>query len=101
LIKRLVENESCDELGYSLSLPLRSHVSNTMDSSKGELSTVFEVSRKISIGGPGSPLLGDGPGLLFDPSASAKGGNCAVCISRVMHKAVSIRVAKQDVVDPD
>lgn len=94
-------SESGNQLSDSLTLPLRSHVADSMNCSESELATVFKVSREVPVGGPGSPLLGDGPWLLLDPSAGSQSRYSAVSVSRVVHQTISIWVAQQDVVDPD
>ena len=94
-------SESSDELCDGLALPLRGHVSDSVDGREGELAAVLEVAGEVPVGRPGPPLLRDRPRLLLDPPASAQSGYCTVCVPRVVHQAVTIRVAEQDVVDPD
>ena len=76
-------------------------MSHTVNSRKREVSAVFEVSGQVAVGGPGSPLVCDGPGLLLDPSASAESRHSSIGVARVVHQTIPVRVTKKDVVDPD
>jgi hypothetical protein len=68
-------------------------MSDSMNRGKSELSTIFEVPGKVPVCGPGPPLFGDGPWLLFDPSASSESRHGSISISRVVHQAISIWIA--------
>ena len=90
-----------NKLRDSLAFPLGSHVPDSVDGRERELTAVFKVAREVPVGRPGSPLLGNWPGLLLDPSARSKGCHCAIRVTRVVHQAISIWVAEKNVIDPD
>jgi hypothetical protein len=101
LVKRDIVDKLCDKRGDVLAFPLRSHVTNTVNGSESESAVVLKESGEVTVSGPCSPILGELPVLIPEPSASAKGSNSSIGIARVVHDSVAICVAKHHVIDPD
>lgn len=83
-------NEGRYDLGYLLSLPLGSHMTNSMDSHELEVIVIDLVSRGLLVGDPWSPVLGHSPVLGLDPSPGTKSWNSTVSVSREEHHVVTI-----------
>ena len=92
-------DELSDQLSDILALPLRRHVSHTMNGRESKVIVLDDVSGELIIGGPCSPVLGDAPALLSDPLSGTKRGYSSVCVSRVMHQAIAVLLHCR--VDPD
>lgn len=94
-----VVDELSDQLSNILALPLRCHVSHTMNGCESKVVVIDEVSGDLVICGPCGPVLGDAPALLSDPFSGTKGGYSSVCVSRVVHQAIAVLLHCR--VDPD
>lgn len=80
------------------SLPLRSHVSNTLNSRKSEPFVLLGIPRDLIVVHPRSPFFNDGPSQTLDPSFSSISWHSSISITGVVHHSDSSLF--EDLVNP-
>ena len=84
-------NKVGDKISHCLSLPLRSHVANSMHSRKEEVVLVFnDVAGELITSSVRPPVILHRPILLLDPFPCTQGRDCAVGVARIVQQFVPV-----------